>query len=170
MQAMQSANDDDMITLEAQNRTIHTLHDVIDELKTELNVTEQENAKQEALQFMMKEQIENLKCGSCHKVSDFKVCARCLGKHHEEMKKKKVPKFQYCNNVRHLQKCEYRCNNCDHRANFETIQEGRFGAVIGKCMNCHVESANGPRLVCLHCSVPIGKKRTRREKNDIMRK
>ena len=37
-------------------------------------------------------------------------------------------------------------------------------------MNCHVESANGPKLVCLHCSEPIGKKRTRREKQDIMRK
>ena len=114
---MADTYDEDMITIEAQNRTIHTLNDVIDNLKTELKVTNQENAKQEALQFAMKEQINDAKCGTCHKVSDFKICARCMGEHHMAQRKKQA-KFNHCNNVSYLQKCTYMCSHCKTRGSF----------------------------------------------------
>ena len=51
---------DDMVTIKAQNRTIETLKSVINELKTELGLTNEENAKQEALHLLIKDKISQL--------------------------------------------------------------------------------------------------------------
>ena len=49
-----------MVTIKAQNRTIETLKSVINELKTELGLTNEENAKQEALHLLIKDKISQL--------------------------------------------------------------------------------------------------------------